>query len=160
MFFDDFHVGFTATTAPSAPLTEDAIIAFARDYDPQPFHTDPQAARDTIYGGLIASGVQTMGIALRQVIESGVWAEASMGSPGLDEIRWPRPTRPGDVLTTTMTVLALDPSRTRPDRGRVRFRYETRNQRDEIVMTYEATQLLLRRRGPDVAGTPEADIEN
>lgn len=144
MYFDDFTPGFTASTAPSSPLTEAAIIAFAREYDPQPFHLDPVAAVDTIYGGLIASGIQTMGIALRQVLESAVWSEASMGSPGLDEIRWPRPVRPGDVLTTTMTVLSTEPSKTRPDRGRVRFRYETRNQLGEVVMQYEATQLLKR----------------
>ena len=145
MYFDDFHEGFTAETDESAPLTEEAIIGFALQYDPQPFHLDPEAARDTIYGGLIASGVQTMGIALRQVIESGVWAESSMGSPGLDNVRWPRPTRPGDRLRTTMTVLSLDPSKTRPDRGRVRFGYETRNQDGDVVMSYEATQLLKRR---------------
>lgn len=145
MYFDDFQPGFTAESDQGAPLTEEAIIAFARDYDPQSFHLDPEAAKASIYGGLIASGVQTMGIALRQVIESGIWAEASMGSPGLDNVRWTAPVRPGDRLRTRMTVLEVAPSKTRPDRGRVRFLYETTNQDGVTVMRYEATQLLKRR---------------
>lgn len=143
MFFDDLPVGYRFDTA-TRTVTQDQIIAFAHDYDPQPFHTDPEAARDTIYGGLIASGVQTMGIALRLVLESGVWSDASMGSPGLDEVRFVLPVRPGDTLRVTGEVLASAPSASRPDRGRTRFQYRVLNQNDEVVLTWQAIQLLKR----------------
>jgi acyl dehydratase len=146
MFFDDFRVGDRFETG-ARQLSEAEIIAFARQNDPQPFHTDPEAARATPYGGLIASGLQTMAVALVQVIEAGIWAESSLGSPGLDEIRWLVPVRPGDTLCTRCEVLELAPSGSRPDRGRVLFLYETLNQRDEVVMRYRAIQMLRRRAG-------------
>lgn len=143
MYFDDLPVGYRFETA-TRTVTQDEIIAFARDYDPQPFHTDPEAAKDTIYGGLIASGVQTMGVALRLVLESGVWAEASMGSPGLDEVRFLHPVRPGDTLKVSGEVLSSTPSATRPDRGRTRFQYRVTNQTGAEVMSWQAIQLLKR----------------
>lgn len=144
MYFDDLPVGYRFETG-TRSLSEAEIIAFAQDYDPQPFHTDPEAARHTIYGGLIASGVQTMGVALRLVLESGVWTDASMGSPGLDEVRFLHPVRPGDTLRVSGEVLASAPSETRPDRGRTRFEYRVQNQKDEVVMTWQAIQLLKRK---------------
>ena len=146
MFFDDLPVGYRFQTG-SRTLSEAEITSFARDWDPQPFHTDPAAAKDTIYGGIIASGVQTMGLALRLVLESGVWADASMGSPGLDEVRWTKPVRPGDTLRVEGEVIGSEPSKSRPDRGRTRLRYEVYNQNDALVMSWEAVQLLRRKPG-------------
>lgn len=146
MYFDDLPVGYRFETGQRS-LTQDEIIAFAQQYDPQPFHTDPEAAKDSIYGGLIASGVQTMGIGLRLILESNVWTDSSMGSPGLDAVRFVRPVRPGDTLRVEGEVLASDPSKTRPDRGRTRLRYEVFNQDGDMVMSWEAIQLLKRRAG-------------
>ncbi len=143
MYFDDLPVGHRFDTG-TRTVSEAEIIAFAHQYDPQPFHTDPEAAKNTIYGGLIASGVQTMGVALRLVLESGVWADASMGSPGLDAVRFTRPVRPGDTLRVEGEVLSSEPSKSRPDRGRARFRYEVFNQDGDLVMSWEAIQLLKR----------------
>ncbi|UYV38607.1 MaoC family dehydratase [Rhodobacteraceae bacterium D3-12] len=144
MFFDDLPVGAQFETDPET-LSEEAIITFARQYDPQPFHTDPEAARDTIYGGVIASGFQTLLIAFNQVLSANIWADASMGSPGLDEIRFLRPVRPGDAIHVRATVAASEPSKSRPDRGRTRFYYEILNQNGEVVISYYAVQLLKRR---------------
>jgi len=143
MFFDDLPVGFTHETG-SVTLGEDEIIAFARKYDPQPFHIDPEAAAASIYGGIIASGFQTLIVAFDLILNSGVWTEASMGSPGLDEVRWKLPVRPGDSLRVRMTVTASAPSASRPDRGRTTIFYEILNQKDELVSSYYATQLLKR----------------
>ena len=143
MFFDDLPVGFTHETG-SVTLTEDEIIAFARKYDPQPFHIDPEAAAASIYGGIIASGFQTLIVAFDLILNSGVWTEASMGSPGLDEVRWKLPVRPGDSLRVRMTVTASTPSASRSDRGRTTIFYEILNQKDELVSSYYATQLLKR----------------
>ncbi|MEX0285237.1 MAG: MaoC family dehydratase [Paracoccaceae bacterium] len=144
MYFDDLPVGTQFETG-TRTLSADEIIAFAEDYDPQPFHLDPEAAKQTIYGGLIASGVQTMGVALRLVIESGVWADSSMGSPGLDEVRFILPVRPGDTLRVTGEIVHSAPSKSRPDRGRTRIHYDVYNQKDERVMSWKAIQLLKRK---------------
>jgi len=144
MYFDDLPVGFTHETA-SRTLSEDEIIDFARKYDPQPFHIDPAAAAASIYGGIIASGFQTLIVAFDLILASNVWTEASMGSPGLDELRWKLPVRPGDSIRVRMTVTGSEPSRSRPDRGRTKIFYEIFNQKDEIVSSYYATQLLKRR---------------
>ena len=144
MFFDDLPVGFTHETG-STTLNEDEIIAFAKQYDPQPFHTDPVAAAETIYGGIIASGFQTLTVAFDLILKSQVWTEASMGSSGLDEVRWKLPVRPGDSLRVRMTVTKSDPSQSRPDRGRTTIFYEILNQKDEVVSSYYAVQLLRRR---------------
>lgn len=144
MYFDELPTGYRFETGKRS-ISEAEIIAFAKEYDPQPFHMDPEAAKDSIYGGLISSGVQTMGVALRLILESGVWTDASMGSPGLDAVRFVRPVRPGDTLQVKGEVLGAEPSKTRPDRGRTRLRYEVFNQSDKIVMTWEAIQLLKRK---------------
>ena len=143
MFFDDLPVGFTHETG-SVTLGEDEIVEFARKYDPQPFHIDRAAAAASIYGGIIASGFQTLIVAFDLILNSGVWTEASMGSPGLDEVRWKLPVRPGDSLRVRMTVTASAPSASRSDRGRTTIFYEILNQKDELVSSYYATQLLKR----------------
>lgn len=146
MYFDDLPKGFTYET-PSRTLTEEEILVFARQHDPQYFHTDPEAAKNSPYGGLIASGFQTLLLAFALDFEKAVWKEASMGSPGFDELRWHRPVRPGDSLRLRATVLSATPSDSRTDRGRTCFRHEVLNQRDEVVMSYRPTLILARRPG-------------
>ena len=144
MFFDDLTPGYQFQTEPYI-LTEAEIMDYARIYDPQPFHIDPEAAAASIYGGIIASGLQTVAIAFAQTLRANVFNEASMGSPGMDAIRWLKPVRPGDALTVTGTVTSATPSASRPDRGRVVIDYSVENQQGEIVVTYQITHLLKRR---------------
>ena len=146
MYFDDLPVGFTfATGARRIPLDE--MVAFARQYDPQPFHVDEQAARDTPYGGLIASGFQTMVVGFLLTLEADIWNEASLGSPGIDDLRWLKPVRPGDTLRVEAEVIGSTPSRSRPDRGRTEIRYDTYNQDGDKVMSYRTTHILRRQAG-------------
>ena len=144
MYFDQLPVGFTFETG-SRTLSQDEIMEFARAYDPQPFHIDPQAARESIYGGIIASGFQTLIVAFDLILSANIWTDASMGSPGLDELRWKLPVRPGDTLRVQGRVTASEPSKSRPDRGRTKIAYEILNQKDEVVSSYSAVQLLKRR---------------
>ena len=141
MYFEDFEVGFRFQT-PRAALTEREIMDYARVYDPQPFHIDPDAAAKSIYGGIIASGLQTCALSFALVLKAEVFNESSMGSPGMDRIRWLRPVRPGDSLGVTGTVSEVTPSTSRPDRGRIVIDYEVMNQSDEVVLTYSITHLL------------------
>ncbi|MDF1855958.1 MaoC family dehydratase [Pseudooceanicola sp.] len=144
MYFDDFAAG-QAFHTPRHTLSEEEILAYARQYDPQPFHIDPQAAAASIYGGIIASGLQTCAIAFRLTLDADLFNESSMGSPGMDRIRWLRPVRPGDTLGVLAEVTAVTPSGSRPDRGRIDVDYSVRNQSGEIVLTYAITHLLKRR---------------
>lgn len=144
MHFDELPVGFTHETG-SQSLSEEEIIEFARKYDPQPFHIDKVAAADTIYGGIIASGFQTLIVAFDLILNSGVWRDASMGASGLDELRWHLPVRPGDSLRVKMSVVKSEASKSRPDRGRTTFFYEILNQKDEVVSSYYSVQLLKRK---------------
>ena len=144
LYFDDFKPGDRVESAPLL-ITEELILEFARFYDPQIFHTDPEAAKATIYGGLIASGLQTVALTFKLYFETGVLSACSLGSPGLDEVRWKAPVRPGDTLRVLVDVLEVRPSTSKPDRGIVRVRYTTLNQRDETVMTINGNQLLRRR---------------
>jgi acyl dehydratase len=115
-------------------VSEDEIIAFAREYDPQLFHVDPEAARASIYGGLIASSWHTVALCMRLLVDNVFGHSGGMGSPGVDEIRWTRPVRPGDTLTVSMTVLEARTSQSRPDRGVLRFRVDVQNQDGEPTM--------------------------
>jgi len=144
LYFDDFKPGDRFDSAPLT-ITEALIIEFARFYDPQPFHTDPEAAKATVYGGLIASGLQTIGIGFKLFFETGVLSACSLGSPGLDEIRWKAPVRPGDTLRVVAEVLEVRPSSSKPDRGIVRILFTTLNQRGEAVSTFIGNQLCRRR---------------
>ena len=144
MFLDDLEPGFTFETA-GRTLGEDDIVAFARLHDPQPFHVDPEAAAASPYGGIIASGFHTMLTAFALTLEAGIWNEASLGSPGMDEIRWLQPVRPGDTLSVRGEVLSVAPSRSRPDRGRAEIAYSVRNGEGAEVMRYRCTHILARR---------------
>lgn len=143
-WWEDFAPGQVAEFGDYA-MTEAEILEFARRYDPQPFHTDPEAARDTIFGGLIASGWNTVGATMSLLVRHLIPRNASLGSPGVDEVRWLRPVRPGDRLSVRATVLDVVASRSKPDRGIVRSLIETRNQRQEVVMTMRALALYRRR---------------
>ncbi len=142
-YLEDLHVGQTFTS-PSREIGAEAIKAFAREFDPQPFHTDEGAAADTFFGGLAASGWHTAAMTMRLLVDGGLpLAGGSIGAGG--EIRWPQATRPGDVLTVTSTIETIRPSRSRPDRGMVTVRSETRNQRGETVQTLVSTVVAFRR---------------
>lgn len=126
-------------------LTEDDIVAFAREYDPQSIHTDPAWAATGPFGGVIASGLQTMALCNRLYIDHYLSAVASLASPGLDEIRFARPVRPDDVLRIRVTVSAARLSRSKPDRGLVHSAVEALNQDDDIVLSFTAMNFLARR---------------
>lgn len=142
-YLDDLTPGERFTTA-GITLTEAQIIDFAMMYDPQAFHLDTDAAARSPYGGLIASGFQTIALTFRLFIQTGVLADASMGSPGIDELRWLAPVRPGDTLRAEVEVLDVKASRSRPDRGIARLRYTTLNQHGETVASYIVNHLLRR----------------
>lgn len=143
-YFEDFHAG-DVTDLGSLTVSADEIIAFARQYDPQPFHIDPDAARATIYGGLIASGWHTVSLFMRLLVENLVANTASLGSPGVDELSWPLPVRPGDTLGGRMEILETRVSKSRPTMGIVRWRGEVRNQNEQTVMTLIGTNFFGRR---------------
>ncbi|HEU4561185.1 MAG TPA: MaoC family dehydratase [Longimicrobium sp.] len=129
----------------SIRVEEDEVLAFGRRFDPQVFHTDPEAARGTEYGGLIASGWHTAALMMRLYSDHYLSRVATLVSPGLDELRWLLPVRPGDELSLRVTVIEARRSRSKPDRGIVRSAIEVLNQRGEVVMTCTAMNFFLRR---------------
>src|SRR4051812_8941244 len=132
-YFEDFQQG-ERYDAGSVSVSEDEILTFARQFDPQSFHVDPNAARTLIYGGLIASGWHTVALCMRQLVDNVFGHTSGMGSPGVEEIRWTRPVRPGDTLSVSMTVLEARVSRSKPDRGLMRFRVDAENQAGEPAL--------------------------
>ena len=126
--------GRLADGVASSTVSEAEILTFARKYDPQPFHTDPEAAKTSFFGGLIASGWHTGAMWMRLYVDSLLDGAAAMGSPGIEELRWLAPVRPGDTLSGRLTVLEATPSASRPDRGTVRIRGEMVNQDGVTVM--------------------------
>ena len=144
LYLDDLHVGQRFTSGVHA-LDTAQIKAFAGQFDPQPFHLDEEAARGTLFAGLVASGWHTAAITMRLLVEGGApIAGGVIGAGG--EISWPGPTRAGDILRVESEVLEVRPSRSRPDRGTATLRSETRNQRDEIVQVLTAKLVVPRRR--------------
>lgn len=143
-WFEDYVTGDVHQLG-TFSVTEDDIVAFARRYDPQPMHVDPEAAKATHFGGLIASGWHTGGLMMRLYATRYLSPASSLGSPGLDELRWPRPVRPGDNLTVRVTVEAARPSASRPGCGVVHSLIEVLNQAGEIVMSARAVNLIARR---------------
>ncbi len=143
-WFEDFAPG-TVTSFGDHLMTEEEITGFAARYDPQPFHTDPEAARSSIFGGLIASGWNTASVVMRMLVDHYISRESSLGSPGIDELRWIRPVRPGDRLSVRVTVLECIPSRSKPDRGVVRSLTEALNQNGEVVMSLRGMTMLRTR---------------
>jgi acyl dehydratase len=126
-------------------VSRDEIVAFAREFDPQPFHIDEAAAASSVFHGLLASGWHTAAILMRLMYDTFLHDAASLGSPGVDEIRWLKPVRPGDTLRARFTVVEAVPSRSKPDRGLVRSFTEMLNQHGEVVMTVRGMGMFARR---------------
>ena len=144
-YFEDFRVGEVLPLG-SRTVSEAEIIAFARDFDPQPFHTDPVRARDSVFGGLVASGWHTASLFMRLLVDGFVSIVAnSMGSPGVDKIEWLKPVRPGDTLTGRVTIAEMAASKTRADRGTIKILGELENQQGEVVMTIRSVGFFGRR---------------
>lgn len=143
LYLEDVFVGQRFVTG-SYRLTADAIKEFARQYDPQPFHTDEATARDTFFGGLAASGWHTASISMRLQVDNGPQVAGGLiGASG--ELSWPLPARPGDDLRVESEVLEVKPSRSRPERGFVTLKSETKNQKDEVVQLFIVKLLIWRR---------------
>ncbi|MBA2450738.1 MAG: MaoC family dehydratase [Chloroflexi bacterium] len=143
-YFEDFTVGESIELG-SVQISAAEIIAFAEQFDPQPFHLDPARAEGSVFGGLIASGWHTAGLYMRLFAEGVLNRVPSFGSPGIEQLRWLRPVRPGDTLRARFTVLEVRPSTSRPDRGIVRSRGEMTNQDGEVALSLEATNFFGRR---------------
>jgi acyl dehydratase len=143
VFLDDLEVGQRYELGTRVVRREE-IVAFARDYDPQPFHVDESIARSSIYGGLIASGWHTVCLFMRLFVDGFLQRAASMGSPGVDELRWLKPVRPDDRLGGHIEILEIRPSRSRPNRGIVRMRCSMLNQDGEEVLSMIANVMLHR----------------
>jgi acyl dehydratase len=133
-YFEDFEPGEVLDLG-SYTVGEEEIVDFARRWDPQPFHVDPEAARESVFGGLIASGWHTGAIWMRLYVDAMLDSAAGQGSPGVEELRWLAPVRPGDTLTGRLTVLDATPSERRPGRGTIRSRAELVNQHGVTVLS-------------------------
>jgi acyl dehydratase len=141
MRFSDFHNGQVILCGPKT-LTERQIVDFAREYDPQWFHTDPQRAAGSMWQGLIASGWQTCGVAMRLACDEILAGSESFGSPGLAYLRWENPVRPGDALRLRVEVQDVRVARSNPTLGILRWRWQLINQREQPVLDLEATSLF------------------
>jgi acyl dehydratase len=141
-FFEDIEDGETATFG-SYEVSASEIVEFAERYDPQWFHTDPDRAAESMYGGLIASGWHTAAMTMRMLVDNYLGDVASVGAKGLEELRWRRPVEPGDVLSVRTEVLETVPERS--DRGLVRVRTETSNQEGTTVLVWTALVMVARR---------------
>jgi len=144
LYLEDFTPGREFLTD-GVTITEAQILDFALAFDPQPFHLDVEAAKQSIFGGLIASGFHTMALTFRLFAQTRALAASSLGSPGVDELRWIRPVRPGDTLRAVVRVAEQRPSTSKPDRGIVRLQWTTLNQAGESVLTMTSMQLVRRR---------------
>ncbi len=143
LYLEDLEIGQRFTSG-SHRVDEAQIIAFARQFDPQPFHLDPGAARHLFFGELVASGWHTAAITMRLLVESGLPIAGGLIGAGA-EVNWPNPTRPGDVLHLEIEVIDVRPSRSRPERGMATIRSETRNERNEVVQILTAKIVVPRR---------------
>ncbi len=140
-YLEDFVEGAVHEFGPMT-ITEDEIVRFSKQFDPQVFHTDPEGARDTVYGGLIASGWHTCSLFMRMFVEHYLPGPASLGSPGVDELRWLNPVRPGDELTLRIAVHKVKPSRSKPDRAVLFSFCEMVNQENDVVVSMMGMNLV------------------
>lgn len=144
-FLEDFTPGATLAFG-QRTVTREEIVAFAAQFDPQPFHLDEALAQQSPFGGLIASGWHTVALCHRMMVDQYLGHDSgSIGSPGIDTLRWLKPVRPGDTLRLEMQVLDVMPSRSKPDRGTVRLQHAVRNQHGEVVMTMVGLGMFLKR---------------
>jgi len=146
LFWEDFPVGQVREFG-AYPVTREAVLAFAREFDPQPFHLDDAAAEASLFGRLAASGWHTCAMAMRMMCDAYLLDAASLGSPGLETLRWTRPVYPGDTLHVRLEVLESRPLASRPGVGMIRSRWDVMNQADEIVLTMEGFGMFRRRDG-------------
>jgi acyl dehydratase len=140
-YFEDYIPGQSHEFG-TISVETDEVISFAKRFDPQPFHTDPEAGRQSIYGGMIASGWHTSSLMMRLFVDHYLSHVASLGSPGVDELRWLKPVFPGDELTLRVTIIEANRSRSKPDRGIVRSDIQLLNQHRDVVMTMKALNFL------------------
>ena len=143
-YWEDFPVGKVSEFGGITVTAED-IVRFAREFDPQPFHLDDEAGKKSLFGGLCASGWHTCALAMRMMCDAYLLESSSLGSPGLENIRWIKPVRPGDVLRTRMVVLEARPMASKPEVGLLRNRWELINQNNEEVMQMEGYGMFGRR---------------
>jgi acyl dehydratase len=143
-YFEDYVEGDVHCFGGIA-VESDEVIAFAQRFDPQTFHVDPEGAKLTPFGGIIASGWHTAALVMRLYVDHYLTHVASFASPGLDELRWLKPVRPGDTLSVCVTVLKATPSKSKPDRGAVTSFLEVLNQAEEVVMTFKCVNIIGRR---------------
>jgi acyl dehydratase len=143
-FLEDYAVGDTFRSG-RLQIDKERIKTFAAEFDPQPFHLDEEAAGDTIFGGLAASGWHTAAVTMRLLVESELKPAGGIVGAGFDDFRWPRPVRPGDELRVESEVLEVRPSRSRPDQGLIKVRTTTLNQNDEAVQVIIGNLVVPRR---------------
>jgi acyl dehydratase len=143
-YWDDYEIG-SVTELGTKKMTKEEIIDFAGKYDPQPFHVDEQAAKKSFFGGLIASGWHTCSAVMRMMVDSYVSPSTSLGSPGVDEVRWLKPVYAGDTISARIIIEDKRPSRSKPDIGSIFNRYEVHNQKGELVMTMKGIGIMRRR---------------
>jgi acyl dehydratase len=143
-YFDDLAPGATVDLGKKT-VSEEEILRFGREFDPQPFHVDPQAARNSIFGGVIASGWHTCSIAMRLLVDGVLSHSSSLGSPGVEQIRWVKPVRPGDTLHAVLTVQEVRQSQSKPDRGTARIHIDVTNQAGDLVMWMESFGMFAKR---------------
>jgi acyl dehydratase len=143
-YLEDFAAGQTFATGRHR-VDKDQIVAFARQFDPQPFHTDEEAARKSPFGGLAASGWHTAAMTMRLMLDGEFKPAGGILGVGFDELSWPRPVRPGDELRAVSEILEVRPSKSKPDRGMLRVRTTTYNQNEEPVMMFTGNLLVPRR---------------
>jgi acyl dehydratase len=155
LHWEDFSSGQT-TDCGSRLVTREEIVGFAAEYDPQPMHLDEQAARATLLGGLVASGWHSCCILMRMLSDSILGQASFMGAPGVEEVRWLAPVRPGERIKARATVLETRPSRSRPDMGFVKFRFELTDASDKLLMSLVVSPMFARRSaGITQGGEPE-----
>jgi acyl dehydratase len=143
-YWDDYEVGQKFDLG-STSFTADEIVSFARQYDPQSFHVDAAAAGQSMFGGLIASGWHVTAKLMRLFVDNYVDQRTALGSPGVDEVRWLKPVRPGDTLSASVECAGKVPSRSRPEMGIVHEQWRATNQKGELVMTLKGTNMVRRR---------------
>jgi acyl dehydratase len=145
-YWEDFPAGSVREFG-HMPVSREAVLAFAREFDPQPFHLDDAAAAGSLFGRLSASGWHTCAMAMRMMCDDYLLESASLGSPGLDSLRWRKPVFPGDTLHLRLTVLEARPMTSRPGVGLVRSQWDVFNQNDEIVLMMDGWGMFRRRPG-------------
>ncbi len=144
LYLDDLKPGLRFATG-SVTVSEADIIAFARQFDPQYYHTDPEAAKKSAFGGLIASGFHTLSLSMRLFFDLNLWPEAVIASPGMDQVKWLKPMRPGDTISAAAEVVEVKASASKPDRGVVIMDHPCWNQNNETILTLRCAHMLRRR---------------